>query len=432
MNRAGKRLIGQVFWVATVITGLVFAYRATSSADEQTPLHRATLSVWDYVSGAQTVTVRNDPTSRLRPGDPVFLALPQIGTKAVAYRQCGTVIDQSGEGPDRQVQIEWYESSIPVDQCQMFQYHATGRLSEVVATLFPPEKQARIKKRISIAVAQHGETLSRQFVPLVEASLRKSMPIIEQEFQAAVRRHREEIDAATTRLKDELVQERLIPLARKEILPIVRKHGQPPAEKIGREIWDRASLFRFGWRAIYDKTPLPQRDLLRREWGRFVEQDAVPVLEKHMDEIVVAIERSLRDITANPTVRSELAEVADQVASDPKSRALVRKILNETFVDNPRLREVWREVWSSTQAQAAIEIAGDRLEPIVRKIGDDVFGSEEIGIDPDFARVLRSQILRKDRRWIIAWHSGASNDVIERVDEAMPYPMVYVVTEATP
>ena len=378
------------------------------------------------------MTRRHDPTSRLRPGDPVFLAIPAVGSEAVAYRQCGAVKSTIGEGTDRMVQIEWYETSIPVDECQMFQYHATGRLSEVVATLFPTEKQERIQQRISVAIAEHGETLSRQFVPLVEASLRKSMPIIEQEFQAAVQRHRDEIDAASMRWKDELVQERLIPLARQEILPIVRKHGQPPAETIGREIWDRASLFRFGWRAIYDKSPLPQRDLLRREWGRFGEQVAVPVLEKHMDEIVVAIERSLRDIAANSTVRNELAEVADQIASDPKSRALVRKILNETFVENPRLREVWREVWSSTQAQTAIAIAGDRLEPIVRKIGDDVFGSEEIGIDPDFARVLRSQILRKDRRWIIAWYSGASNDVIELVDEAMPYPMVYVVTERAP
>ena len=71
-------------------------------------------------------------------------------------------------------------------------------------------------------------------------------------------------------------------------------------------------------------------------------------------------------------------------------------------------------------------MAGDRLEPVVRSIGDELFGSEDAGINPDFARVLRSQILGKDRQWIVAWHTGSeSSGRIETSGKHMPYPVVY-------
>ena len=122
-----------------------------------------------------------------------------------------------------------------------------------------------------------------------------------------------------------------------------------------------------------------------------------------------------------------MAGVATELAQDPKARALVRTILKETLVDNEKLRTVWGEVWSSEEANRALDMAGDRLEPVVRSIGDELFGSEETGINPDFARVLRSQILRKDRQWIVAWHTGSeSSQRIVSSSKRMPYPVVYI------
>jgi hypothetical protein len=156
----------------------------------------------------------------------------------------------------------------------------------------------------------------------------------------------------------------------------------------------------------------------------------MPVFEQHMDEIVEAVQRILSDVAASEAVRRELAEVADDVARDPETRRMVRTILVETLVDNPRLRQVWSGVWTSDEAQRALELAGDRLEPVVRQIGDDLFGSERQGIDPNFARVLRNQILGKDRRWIVARRTGQPSAgavaTILLASESMPYPIVYL------
>ena len=194
----------------------------------------------------------------------------------------------------------------------------------MVATLLPPEKQLRIQQRLAAAMSQHGDDLSAAFVPLVQQTLRLSMPVIEEEFRKSINQHRDEFDALAGRWNDEIVDAKILPLARQEIIPILRQHGQPPAEEIGRELWDRASLFRFGWRAVYDNTPLPRRDLVREEWDRFVEQEAVPVFESQMDEIVVAVQRIVQDVAANEAVRHELGEVIEQVATDPETRQLLR------------------------------------------------------------------------------------------------------------
>ncbi|MCO8123183.1 hypothetical protein NHH03_15650 [Stieleria sp. TO1_6] len=429
MNGTRKRIVGFLFWCVLLVIGLIASYRLTFSSQPESAARESLASITRFVTGQRSTVQLTDPTGRLQIGDPVFFA-----DAKGHYRQVGAVAQRiaaplDSVPPVPSVRINWYEPTVPADACQMFQHHSNGRLSEVVATLMPAEKQQRIREQLAVAMAAHGQELTDTFVPLVQESLQRSMPVIEDEFRLAVARHRGEIDQALERWNKELVQQRLLPMARQEILPVVRKHGQPPAEKIGREIWDQASLFRFGWRALYDKTPLPEKSLLQEEWKRFVDEEAVPILEKHMDEVVVAIQRTVRDLSANQAIRNELGAVAAEIAADPQSRQLIQSVLKETFVDNERLRMVWREVWSSGEARRAFDIAGDRLEPVVRKIGDEIFGSEETGIDPDFARVLRSQILRKDRRWMVAWHTGATNGVIEIASESMPYPIVYLADQ---
>jgi hypothetical protein len=433
LTQRTMRICGQAFWCALLLSALYGGYRLTDrhssvsdrdggdlSAVRRDADHRQALQqIVRFAAGRADRVQRLDPVGSLRSGDPIFLADSRGG-----YRQVGSVCESADS--KGAIELTWYAPELSPDECQLFQHHATGKLSEVVRTLLPPEKQQLIRERIAAAMSAHGEEITRAMLPLVQQSLKRSLPTIEQEFRQSVARHRDEIDQAMARWNKEFTEEKLIPLARREILPIVKTHGQEPAEAIGREIWNRASLFRFGWRAIYDQAPLPQRNLVQQEWQRFVREEVVPVLESHMDEVVVAIQRSVRDITANEEIRAELAAIAEEIAADPESRRLVQTVLKETFVDNERLKAVWRDVWSSPEAKAAFEVAGDRLEPVVREIGDEIFGSREEGINPDFARVLRTQILQKDRRWIVAWHTGANNGQIEMAQKPMPYPIVYL------
>ncbi|MGI9471762.1 MAG: hypothetical protein ACR2NZ_09540 [Rubripirellula sp.] len=419
MNRSVLRWVGILTWVGMLCAAYMLARMGKER--ESSPV----LSLQSYFQGPRDRVAVEDTSGRVRLHDPVFF-LQTDG----AWQQVGFV-DTVAVEPDSVSTVTWHADEIDPGQCRFTLYRNRGRLEDVVSTMFPPEMRLKIQERLTAVMSQHGDELSAAFVPLVQASLQRSMPVIEEEFRLAVERHRPEIEQLGDRWNEEVVSERLIPLARREIMPIVREHGEPTAEEIGRELWDRASLWRFGWRAMYDRSPLPRKDLLQEEWDRFVDNEAVPVFEQHMDDIVTSVQEIVAEVAANEVIRSELADVASGIASDADTQRLVREILKETLIDNQRLRDVWSEVWSSADAQAALDLAGDRLEPVIRQIGDDLFGSREEGINPNFARVLRNQILGKDRQWLVASLDtkrvdGGDVSVIRLSADPMPYPIVYL------
>jgi len=420
MNRNLQRILGTLFWITTLAVAIFYGRFIMLLPTDQA----AGVSLARFLWAPSNRVVALDPTGRLRVNDPIFMQI-----QGDRWRQIGYVTRVEAQQEPHRVTLDWYAADWEPSQTELVQYHSSGRLDEVLAAMLPPERRSRIQKRLAAAMSQHGEELSRAFLPLVQATLRASLPIIETELRSSIVAHRDEIEQLADRWNEQIVEQRLIPLARAEILPSVRAHGQPLAEDIGRELWNRASLFRFGWRAAYDRSPLPQRDLLREEWSRFVEEEAVPVFESYLDEIVEATESVVRDVVGNEVVRHELADVADQIVADPATEALLRSILREALIENVRLQEAWREIWQSDQARQAVEMAGQRLEPVVREIGDELFGTKEHGINPDFARVLRSQILGKDRRWIVAVPGDASSNIISVGAEKMLYPVVHTVAD---
>ncbi len=426
MNKMTLRIIGFTTWVALIallVTGLRNEQqRLAADSDE---------SLKNYLFGTQDEVAVKFPAGALRLHDPVFLQHANGSWTQVGFVQETDRISNESASPSSSGILNWHSSEVEASDCHFILYRNRGQLEDVIATMLPPSTRAKIQERLATTMKNHGEELSNAFVPLVQDSLKRSLPIIEAELRHSVQRHRSEIEALGDRWNDEVVSQRLVPLARREIVPIVRKHGQPTAEDIGRELWDRASIWSFGWRAAYDGLPLvPRKDLVREEWTRFVEDEAVPIFEERMDDIVTSVQRIVADVAANPEVRKELTDVAIVIANDPEAQQLVRQILKESLVDNQQLKDSWKEVWNSDQARQAFELAGDKLEPVIRKIGDDLIGSRELGINPNFARVLRSQILGKDRQWIVAIPNRRDSSTrvprFETSTEAMPYPVVYL------
>lgn len=470
-RRSFRLSLGLVTWSVAVAMLVGFGRRQSGAAP-----HAADASVMRYLLSPPRASTALDTTGHVTRHVPVFVETGTLGSEAdesrvdtgpdagvgqrwrqvgyvrsVAPRPADSLLDVSRAGDpsrrsgeagssrgDRHVTIRWHDERIDPNHVELVLYRQDGRLEDVLRVMFPAQKRDRIRVLLTEAMARHGERLTETLRPLVEQTFRDSLPIIEAEFRESVARHRDEIDRLGSRLRQELVADRLVPLVKQEVLPIVREHAQPPMEEIGRELWDRASLWRFGWRAMYDKTPLPRRDLVRDEWDRFIDEEAIPVLESHVDDFVVAVERIVADVAANRAVRGELADELDRLADDPEATQLARSILRETFVENRRLRERWREIWTSEPAREALERVGETLEPTIRQIGDELFGTREGGIDPDFARVLRSQILRKDRVWLVARPRSHQPDrdpressppLIRRAEDAMSYPVVFLTDE---
>ncbi|MCC9643068.1 hypothetical protein LOC71_12345 [Rhodopirellula sp. JC740] len=440
------RTIGIAFWVACVLAGGVWLI-ASSKPESPSPVS----AIWTH---SETLSIDN-PKGVLSIGDAAFAKVvastgdnaKSAGDKTTSnefaspneWRQVGHV--RSVDLSNQTATLAFYptgDSSLATHldaySVQATLHRSSGKLDDVLATLLPKPKREQLAQKITLAMREHGREISDAMLPLVIETFRQSLPVIESELSASLNRHHPEIESLTSRFREEILHEQMLPLVRSEVLPVLQKHGREPAENIGREIWGRASLWRFGWRALYDSSPLPERELVREEWSRFVEQEVVPIAENHLDEISVAVEAIIRDLAANETLRDRLGDVALQVIQDEEARELLRTILIESVVENQRLREVWVDVWTSDEAREKLRAAGQRLEPVVREIADEVMGTRSEGIEPGFARVLRNQILGKDKVWLTLESvpsSGAdpSQPVALRVaTDFSPYPVVHLAS----
>ncbi|MGV3483499.1 MAG: hypothetical protein ACO1RT_03665 [Planctomycetaceae bacterium] len=380
----------------------------------------------DYVSHRTDRFAAQDRSQSLRARDPVFMQRSKDVVQ-VGYVERIEKLDSV-----HIAHIRWYHDGASADQYRLLAYRNRGRLEDAIELMFPPEKRQRIERLLATAMKQHGQRIASRIGPILERSLRESLPIIERGVRASIARHRREVDLLARRWNDDIIEERLLPLARQEIVPIVREHGGPVAQEIGRELWERASIWSFTWRALYDKTPLPRKDLMKQEWDRFVEQEAIPVLRQHSEEISLAVQKTMVEISNNPKTRAELSAAADTIARDPQTRALVQTILRESVVDNAELKNLWSDIWNSAEVRAMLDQEGQLLEPTIRQLGDELMGSRDQGIDAAFARLLRNQVLQKDQRWVMAVQVDQPGrpTVIETASDRAVYPLPIFAAEA--
>ncbi len=410
-----ERIAGWLLISGVIVVGAISLLGSERGA-ERTATFRTLLSYWARPANSVTLQDASRFTQR---HDPVFY---QNATGDMQFAGYVQTVRSTSTG-ESEVTLQWCLPAVAPESLSWQLYRNQGRFSDLVQVLLPAEKRIRIEQQIRVAVEQHGAELAEQLFPVLETSLRQALPAIESAVRQSVRKHRNEFNRLGQRWNETVVHERLVPLTTQRLLPIVRKHGEPVAREVGQELWQRASIWRFGWRLAYDKSPLPQKDLTSQEWDRFVTEEAIPVFESHADEISEAVQASIVEIANDVEVRHELASAAEVMASDPESQRLLKTILQEAFVENKELHRIWRDAWTSAQAARALETVGKRLEPVVRSIGDELLGTREGGIEPGFARLLRNQILNKDQRWLIAQPSATASPSIQLASQSMPFPL---------
>lgn len=394
-----KIAIGVALWTF----GAAAVWWRLSGRPEGETVSRVAPKLYRFAVGERrTVRVNLDEPRSLAVGDPVFVIDRENSARQVGeVRRVEPASPEDGEFVSAAELLLYADAPQVGDGAQVVYYETPGSMEWVLKTMLPPEKREQVVKEMSEAFAAHQDEILAALRPVIEASLREGAAVVEQDLAASLKRHKPELEKLSGKYQHEIIEREIVPLVRHEIWPIVRARAEPTAEEIGREIWQRASLWRFGWRYAYDQSPLPERHLVRQEWDRFVEQDVTPILESHTDDFVRVQQEILSDVAKNPNVRATVRKNLAKVIDDPELQRLVWQIIREVMVDNPRLKQVLHRHWTGPEARAAFSLAAERLEPSAVRIGELLFGTREGGITPEFARVLRNQILGKDKRWLV-------------------------------
>ncbi len=421
-------LVGLLFWVVlpTGLWAVVRSDRKAKSAERPS----VQWQLWDYWTTPTQRLELKLPQVPARDGDPIFYQHANG-----EWSQVGFLTSTDSRQLANNATASWYSKDVDPFECRIEYHQNRGKFGDVVQMLLPPDKRHQLEVLIRKAVDENSSQITAALKPIIAKSLRESLPTIERGLKQSMHRHRDEIRLLGERYKQTVLKERLVPLVRDEVMPIVKENAEPLATQIGRELWNRASLWRFGWRALYDSAPLTNRDLLKREFDRFVKDEAIPVLESHTEDFLKVQRDIFVALFNNTRIRTELSDVAQDISNDQELRELISAMLRETFVDNPELRQVWTNNWTGAEAQAALKLAGERLEPVVRAIGDEIFGTRDGGISPSFARVLRNQILGKDKRWLVAIDSATNTSniqgnpfVVAAVDDGSVFPLTILAS----
>jgi len=393
-----RAIVGTLIWIGLIAIAIIFARASFSRAPEATTL------IAQYVGKQRRTVEINFPSAQLvSVGDAVYLAGDDKNVAAIGVVSRVKDEQTNHEGlafVDRAF-VTLFGSAPNLSETDYLEYHeAPDSSGWVLQTMLPPSKRKELTKLIVDSYQKNQEDIVSALRPVVEASLRDASNVIRDDLKTAFDSREEQIRKIGQRYQTDLVEKEIVPLVQSEILPIVKTEAEPLASQIGHEIWSEVSVFRFGWRYIYDKAPLPDKKLTEKEFKRFVDEKAVPILESHVEEIVDVQQRIVQQIARNEKVKSTVAKSFKSVVNDPEVQQLLSEVFQEVFVNNDRLKGVLEEHWKGPEAQRAMAIANDRLEPTITEIGIALFGSPREKITPEFARVLRHRILHKDSRWL--------------------------------
>ena len=448
-----KIILGTSTWLALAIGG-AFAINSQFAASGR-GASETVVGITGWLTGAPREYSAVSATSLLlASGDPIFLK-----TEDGRYRQVGRVRNNFAPRPadsgkpvlphaeayTQKASVVLYESA--VDQAfplgYQLEYHTTPTaLDWVAATLITPERQQQIAEIISRDWEQHREQVMLKLQPIIETGIGKCVEAIEAELPMVLNAHRGDFGKLADRYQVEIIRNQIVPLVRTEILPIVQEEVRPLATELGKDLWNRVSLFSFTWRYLYDVSPLPEKNAVKLEFDRFMKEEVTPALESRSNEFVTVTERILGRISRNEKVRSVTRENLKKVATDKELQSIVWSIVQDSVINNQSLRTAMREYWGSAEVQKAMSAATANFETTARTIGDTIFGSREGGVTPEFARVLRAQILMKDRRWFVITAKPATPVLLPRPEvgglvmvaasQQMPFPLEFEGAEQSP
>ena len=403
-NYEFRTIVGGLIWIGLIAVAIIFARNSFSRAPD------ATAQLAQYV-GKQRKTIEVDfpEMTLVRIGDPVYIS---NGDRVSAIGYVSQVDSPENTTKDlvyaKHVYITLYGSAPKLSEGDFLKYHrAPDSAAWVLETMFPPEKRAEISRVILESYRKNQAQIVDALRPVVEASLKDASSVIREDLKTAFEKREDEIRKIGERYQENLVQNEIIPLIQEEIWPIVESESRPLANEVGQEIWSEVSMFRFGWRYIYDKTPLPDKKLTEKEFKRFVDQKALPVLESHLEDFVELQKRLLTKISANEEVKSTVSKSFKTIIADEEVQGLLSDVFREVFVNNEKLQGVLEERWNKPDSQYALQLTNRKLDPTITEIGKSLFGSPDTEITPEFARVLRHRILHKDSRWFTLHQTDA-------------------------
>lgn len=400
-RRLARTLVGLAFWIVTLGLG---AHHLENGANDRKLSHLRPVVSW-WLGRREPVRVDFPHAVPLRLGDPVVFGSSRddfnlIGEVSRLYLGDRELHVHDALTSSAMLDLYPARDSGINEGSRVTLVRVPQTASWILRTLVPPEKGELLWQEWNRTLFLHREEIFDAIQPLSQKVLDDLQTIVIEDLPRALARREESLRSLGQKLQREVIQEEFQPILENELWPILARRVRPTVDAIGKEILGRMPLWALTWKYLYQNLPFTEEGLVREEWDRFVIQEVQPIIRSRLDDLFAVLGDVVDQSRENPRVAAAFRRALSQTLGDRELQHEVRLVFQEVILDNPRFQDSMARHWRSDEAAAAVDRLGEFMGPLLTRLGEMVLGSRGGGITPEFARVLRTQLLSKDRQWI--------------------------------
>jgi hypothetical protein len=411
--RTVRIAVGSLIWVALLATGQALVRDGESHRGTRAVAH---VSSWLF-DQRLPVVIELDRPMKVAVGDPVFYGATESDLTLIG--EVTELLDGDRSLPRSSDVVRRLRCEISAPGHEGLNAASTVTMITVpqttgwvFRTLLPEEKIIWIARQWNHTLLDHRNELFEAIGPVVEALVRDFQGILTEDLPTALAARGARFAELGDRYEEVIIERELKPVIESDLWPMLIARAQPTLDAVGKEIIKRLPVWSLTWRFVYDALPLTENVHVRGEWNEFVETEIVPILQNHLDDFLGAFGDVIAAASKNERVGRAFRRSFDVLVEDPDFQRELRLVFQEIVLDNPRFHKAMIARWKSPEMNEAIDKLAIFMSPLLSRIGDAILGTRGGGITPEFARVLRTQILEKDRRWLFMQPGPAGSKVL--------------------
>lgn len=391
-------MLGIGFWGASLLV-LTVAFSSLSASERERSAQAIQAIASNAFDAAPRRTIHFAKVYPwLEPGDGIYRR------SEFDLVRCGQVISVSDVEDGRRI-VAFFDPAIAQNvntEARITAFSSGASIAWTYRSLLPQHVRDSITAEWGTFVRNNEQRVRDILLPVAREIMAETTPLLLAEAEAAIDRHRTELDAIVNRYRNDVLDPRLIPILERKVWPLLIQHAGPTLREAGNELWDAMPVASLAWNGVAQNFDFSKEDRVANRFERYLEDHGFPILKRRTADLQSALSGALKEAASDPEIESEIEHALVTLLSDQELRAFVLRIANEVAT-SPAVREAVRGRLTAPAVVTALDQLRQELDGVFQRIGRKVvFSNEEtLEVHPDFARFLRTLVLKKDRRWIL-------------------------------
>ncbi len=278
----------------------------------------------------------------------------------------------------------------------------SGDISWIVQTLLPDSRREFIEAQLKGRWSRERDDLLEILKPGLKRLSTDSFELLRLRLPVVLAENRDEVDLIMEVLREKGWHGELEGVFNDVVWPAVERRSLPILETIGNELVDEIPVWSMSWSYLVQSMPFGSKDRLEKKLKEFLQEDAVPIVQKHGPEFEEMAREVLNEATRDERTRAATGRALTAISEDPRFNDALERLLEALIVRDPEVRAFTADVWKRPDLRDPLEDFLGRFEPEIKRIANSLLLDESRrGINPDLARVLRRKLLREDEDWVL-------------------------------